>query len=146
MMISRPGVGLALFRPDPAGNDRGMRRWILISCLLTGLAVPARAEVPVPPYDAQLLRLSELLGALHYLRGLCQAADAPAWRAKMNALIASEGIDEAGRARYAGAFNRGYRTFRLTYRTCNNAATDTVKAYLDEGGKIARDLHSRYAN
>ena len=123
-----------------------MRRAVLISCLLLGFAAPAGAQAPQPPYDAQLLRLSELMGALHYLRGLCQAPDAPAWRAKMNALIASEGIDEPGRARYAGAFNRGYRTFRLTYRTCNEAAIETVKAYLDEGGKIARDLRSRYAN
>lgn len=123
-----------------------MRRLLVITCLISGFLLPARAETPQPPYDAQLLRLSELMGALHYLRGLCQAGDAAAWRAKMNALIASEGFDEAGKARYAGAFNRGYRTFSLTYRSCNAAASETVRTYLEESGKIARDLHARYGN
>jgi len=123
-----------------------MRRIFAIICLTMGLAAPAGAETPQPPYDAQLLRLSELMGALHYLRGLCGAGDAEAWRAKMNTLIASEGFDEAGKARYAGAFNRGYRTFSLTYRSCNSAASETVRAYLDEGARIARDLRARYGN
>ena len=118
----------------------------MIICLMMGLAVPAAAETPQPPYDAQLLRLSELMGALHYLRGLCGAGDAEAWRTKMNTLIASEGFDEAGKARYAGAFNRGYRTYSLTYRSCNSAASETVRAYLDEGARIAKDLRARYGN
>ena len=121
------------------------RRLILVGLVLV-LAGPARAEALAPPYEAELVRLSELMGALHYLRGLCQAPDAGAWRTKMSALIASEGFDETGRAKYAGAFNRGYRTFQQTYHNCNGDAEDTIRSYLEEGGRIARDLRSRYSN
>src|SRR4051794_22165752 len=103
-----------LVRAGAAGHCRSMRCLPPLLALLVLIGTPAAAETPTAPYEAQLLRLSELMGALHYLRGLCQAPDATAWRAKMNTLIASEGLDEAAKARYAGAFNRGYRTFRLT--------------------------------
>ncbi|CAM5763653.1 hypothetical protein LMIY3S_00884 [Labrys miyagiensis] len=97
-----------------------------------------------PPYEPQLLRLSELMGALHYLRALCGFADAPAWRDKMNALIDGQGLDQAGKERYAGAFNRGYRAYSETYRSCNEAAAKVIRAYLTESGAIIKDLDSRY--
>lgn len=108
-------------------------------------AAPPPAAAP-PPYQGQMLRLAELLGALHYLRGLCGAADASAYRERMTALIEGEAPDEARKALLAGAFNRGYRTFQQTYRSCNASADATIRAYLDEGGRIARDIGARYAN
>ena len=54
---------------------------ILAAALLAAwLAVPAHAQGPssnqqeqAAPYDDQFVRLSELLGAIHYLRNLCGA-------------------------------------------------------------------------
>ena len=102
------------------------------------------ANALAPPYEPQLLRLSELMGALHYLRALCGFADAPAWRDKMNDLIDGQGLDQAGRERYAGAFNRGYRAYSETYRSCNDAAAKVIRDYLAESGAIIKDLESRY--
>jgi uncharacterized protein (TIGR02301 family) len=118
---------------------------IIVLCLLVLLQGPAVAQTP-PSYEAQLLRLSELMGALHYLRGLCGASDAPAWRDRMSALIDGEESDLDRKAKLAGAFNRGYRTFSETYRTCNREAGETIRAYLDEGARIARDVGARYAD
>jgi uncharacterized protein (TIGR02301 family) len=106
--------------------------------------VAPQAAPQIAPYEPQLLRLSELMGALHYLRALCGFADAPAWRDKMNALIAGQGLDEAGKARYAGAFNRGYRAYSETYRSCDEASAKVIRAYLTESGTIIKDLESRY--
>ena len=36
-------------------------------------------------------------------------------------------------------FNRGYRGFQQTYRTCTPAADLVIRRYLDEGSKIAGD-------
>lgn len=121
-----------------------MRFSVVLVCI--GLAVPAAAQnsPPAPPYEAALLRLSELMGALHYLRGLCGAPEVDAWRDKMAALIASGGGDTTKRDRLAGAFNRGYRTFEQSYRTCNISAQETIRAYLAEGARIASDLTARY--
>ncbi|WGD51400.1 TIGR02301 family protein [Bradyrhizobium sp. CB1650] len=41
---------------------------ILIS---TYLATPAPAQDAAAPFDGKLQRLAEILGALHYLRGIC---------------------------------------------------------------------------
>ena len=43
-------------------------------------------------------------------------------------------------------FNRGYRGFQQTYRTCTPAADLAIRRYLDEGAKIAREITARYAN
>ena len=62
----------------------------------------------------------------------------------------------AGRCRDAGGserrdklvagFNRGYRGFQQTYRTCTPAADLVIRRYLEEGAKISRDITARYAN
>lgn len=128
---------------------RRLRSIVLAAALAlpsAGADAATAAAPPVAPYEGQLLRLSELLGALHYLRGLCGAADAPAYRQQMGELLEGEAADEQRKARLADAFNRGYRTFQQTYRTCNATARDTVRAYLEEGGRIAKDVGSRYTD
>jgi uncharacterized protein (TIGR02301 family) len=97
-----------------------------------------------PPYDEQLLRLSEILGALHYLRQLCGSGEGSLWRDEMQALIDSEARDETRKARFVDRFNRGYDSFRAVYRTCTPAATTAIDRYIDEGARIARDVAVRY--
>ena len=106
----------------------------------------AAAPVQAAPYEGPLLRLSELMGALHYLRGLCGAPDAAIWRQRMTALLDSESGDEARKSRLAGAFNRGYRTYQQTYRTCNASANAVIASYVGEGQKIARDIETRFSD
>ena len=108
---------------------------------------PARAEVAiVAPFDASLQRLAEILGALHYLRGICGANEGPKWRNEMQALMDAEAPGGDRRARMTTAFNRGYRGYQQTYRTCTPAADLVIRRYLEEGSKIAREMTARYAN
>jgi uncharacterized protein (TIGR02301 family) len=44
------------------------------------------------------------------------------------------------------SFNRGYRGFQQTYRTCTPAAGVAVRRYLEEGAKISREITARYTN
>jgi uncharacterized protein (TIGR02301 family) len=43
-------------------------------------------------------------------------------------------------------FNRSYRVFQQTYRTCTPAADLAIRRYLEEGAKIAREVTARYSN
>jgi uncharacterized protein (TIGR02301 family) len=104
----------------------------------------APVEEPPAPYEPQLLRLSEILGALTYLRDLCGADDGAKWRAQMNALMASEGASDGRKARLAGSFNQGFRGFERSYRTCTPNAELIISRYIAEGEKIAADVASRY--
>ena len=116
---------------------------LLISfCGLTA----ARAEDAAAPFDGDLQRLAEILGSLHYLRGICGTNDGPKWRNEMQALIDAETPTGDRRTRMIAAFNRGYNGFQQTYRTCTPAATVAIRRYVEEGAKISRDLTARYAN
>jgi uncharacterized protein (TIGR02301 family) len=106
-------------------------------------AVPAEPGGP-PPYDDELLRLSEILGSMHYLRILCGSNEGSLWRDQMQGLLDSEQPDSDRRARFVDRFNRGYEGFRAVYRTCTAAATEAMDRYMDEGARIARDVIARY--
>jgi uncharacterized protein (TIGR02301 family) len=120
-------------------------------------AAPAPAEIPAPapletppPYERQLLRLSEIMGALEWLTSVCgedSAAKARGqWRARMAALIESEGATTQRRERLAGSYNRGYQGYEATYRACTPNARLVITRFLDEGGRIARDIGNRYTD
>jgi len=109
---------------------------------------PAQTPAPIdtpPPYEPQLLRLSEIIGALSYLRDLCGDGDGDAFRAKFASLVETEGNTETRKDALAGAFNRGFRDYELTYRACTPTAREIVARFLDEASHIARDVANRYA-
>jgi uncharacterized protein (TIGR02301 family) len=125
-----------------------LRRLLTAASIALALAgAAARAEVAaVAPFDASLQRLAEILGALHYLRSICGANEGPKWRNEMQALMDAEAPGGDRRARMTAAFNRGYRGYQQTYRTCTPAADLVIRRYLEEGSKIAREMTARYAN
>lgn len=107
---------------------------------------PARAQDGAAPFDADLQRFAEILGTLHYLRGICGSNEGAKWRNEMQALIDAETPAGERRTRLIAGFNRGYNGFQQTYRTCTPAAKVAIRRYLEEGSKISRDLTARYAN
>jgi uncharacterized protein (TIGR02301 family) len=123
------------------------RLLILASMLLVLFAGPLRADENTPaPFDNDLMRLAEILGALQFLRGVRGAIDGQKWRNEMQALVDAEAPAGERRRKMIASFNRGYRGFQQTYRTCTPAANLAIRRYLEEGAKISRDITARYAN
>jgi uncharacterized protein (TIGR02301 family) len=121
-----------------------LRRFLFLTLLsLATASVPARAQAP---FDANLQRLVEIMGALHYLRSICGANEGQKWRTEAQALIDAEAASGDRRSRMVASFNRGYRGFQQSYRTCTPAADLVIRRYLEEGSKIAREVTARYAN
>ena len=127
-----------------------LRVLTILALALCPAAGPARAQMAAPqaavPYDHDLQRLSEILGALHFLRGICGSNEGQKWRNEAQALIDAEAPSGNRREQMVASFNRGYRGFQQTYRNCTPAADIVVHRYLEEGAKIARDITARYAN
>ena len=115
---------------------------IALSCLGGGV----RAQEAAAPFDGELQRFAEILGTLHYLRGICGSNEGGKWRNEMQALLDAETPSGDRRARMIAGFNRGYNGFQQTYRTCTPAAVVAIRRYIEEGSKISRDLTARYAN
>jgi len=105
---------------------------------------PTPAPQPLPsddkPYDTQLFRLAEILGTLHYLRELCGANEGQVWREQMRELASSEGTSALRRAKLVESFNRGYRDYSRTYRTCTQPALVAIQRFMDQASTISDGL------
>lgn len=138
----------------PAPAQRKDHRPSVKPAVATPAATPAPPPASPPattaqppetkPYDTQLMRLSEILGALTYLRDLCGDKDADAWRGRMQALLDAEGSPQVRKDRLAGAYNRGIEGYSLSYRTCTPNAHAVIDRFLLEGERIAKEVENRY--
>ncbi len=112
----------------------------------TAPATTAPAAQQPAPYDADLQRLAEILGALHFLRGICGSNEGQKWRNEAQALIDAEAPSGDRHDQMVASFNRGYRGFQQSYHSCTPAAAVVIRRYLTEGAHIAREITARYAN
>ena len=117
----------------------------LAAALMSALLLPSVAGAQEnPPYQASLLRLTEILGALHYLRPLCGAAEDGVWRQQMEALLTAEAPPASRKAEMVTQFNRGYAGFATTYRSCTPSAIAAIDRYVAEGARLTQELITRY--
>jgi uncharacterized protein (TIGR02301 family) len=127
----------------PMRQRRAIVRSAAFALAATIGAWPLAAQGPAidgKPYDTKLLRLAEILGAVHYLRELCGANEGQIWRNRMQELIESEGAAAQRRARLSTRFNNGYRSYSRTYQTCTPSAQTAVARFLAEGAKLSDEL------
>lgn len=134
------------------------QRALLLLAVLFAFDVRAQGEsvVTVPPaldtekptpYDDRLGRLSEIVGAVHYLRNLCNASGEVEWRQSLQALLDAETKEEPKRrAKLTAAYNRGYRSFAAVYTSCTPAALRAEENYRNEGATLATEITARYGN
>jgi uncharacterized protein (TIGR02301 family) len=104
-------------------------------------AAPSGLDDPdARSYDAQIYRLSEIIGAVHYLRELCGADEGQRWRNEMRQLLSAEGTSALRRAKLVDSFNKGYRGYARTYRTCTRPALQAIRRFMRQGAEIADAL------
>lgn len=118
-----------------------MRPFALALVLLLAIT-PAQAIDP--PYEPEMERLAEILGSLYFLQPLCRGGTVD-WRAEMADLIALDEPDEDRSQRLAGAFNDGYEAYARLHRACTDSAHAALTRLLVEAERLARDIHTRFA-
>ena len=131
---------------ENSGIPMTCRLFAIVAVALALTVQAAPAQVPSSALEDSLARLSEILGALHYLRGVCDSGEGNRWRNEMQALLDAEGTTPERKARMVAGFNRCFRGFQQTYRTCTPAAATATKRYLEEGTKLSREVTARYSN
>lgn len=107
---------------------------------------PKEVEEVPPPYEGEMSRIAEILGALHYLRPLCGAPDQNRWRDEMQSLITAEQPPGPRRDRMIASFNRSYNAYEQTYRSCTPSADLAIKRFVEEGAKLSREIATKYGN
>ena len=97
-----------------------------------------------PAYNSQMRRLAEILGAIHYLRELCDAREGSLWRDQMENIITNEEPSPERKADLISRFNRGYRTYREIYRECTPTAIEAINLYMRQGTRLAGEIPNRF--
>lgn len=118
---------------------------VVIVSLACAAGAPSARAAEGRPYDDKLLRLSEILGAIHYLRELCGANEGQYWRERMRDLMEAEGSSALRKARLTRAFNQGYRSYSRTYNTCSPSAQTAVTRFIGEGAELSDNLLKSFA-
>lgn len=119
-----------------------LRRWVALGAALATMSVmcPVARAVENKPYDDRLFRLAEILGAVHYLRELCNSNEGQFWRERMKEIIDAEGSSASRRAKLTRSFNQGYRSYSRTYITCTQSAQTAIARFLAEGAQLSDAL------
>src|SRR3974377_1261778 len=118
---------------------------LILACVLGPARAENTADAPAP-FDGDLQRLAEILGTLHYLRGICGSNEGGKWRNEMQALIDAETPTGAPRARMIAGFNASINGHHTPPAPCPPPPIVAIRRYIEEGSKISRDLTARYAN
>jgi uncharacterized protein (TIGR02301 family) len=129
-----------MVRSGPGAGSRNRKCAIIGAAALGLLAACPSVAQEARGYDDKLLRLSEILGAVHYLRELCGADEGQLWRDRMRDLIDAEGSSALRRARLTRSFNKGYQGYSRTYRTCTSSAQTAINRFLGEATQLADGL------
>ena len=145
--VVKDSVGRQLLRVQPVTErwqfriERRLPRLALV-CLfaLASTSAVAQTAQDQRPYDDKLLRLSEILGAVHFLRELCGGSDGMLWRDRMVELMDAEASSALRRVRLTRAFNSGYRSYSRTYTSCTATAQGAIAKFMAEGADIADAL------
>jgi uncharacterized protein (TIGR02301 family) len=150
--------------PSPLAKPVALIVSILVASALAAGPVEAKkkrsAKAPPPasaqeqgaappeqePYRPEVTRLALILGALTYLDELCSKRQGTDWRASMTALLEAQARSDLDKDLMAGAFNRGYRGYQLSYRACTVNARTAIVRFLAEGKRIAHDVVDRYGS
>jgi uncharacterized protein (TIGR02301 family) len=141
VVLRRPGsAGEGGFMAMAGSVSLRIAAAALLAFAAMGSAHAQGSAVDTRPYDDKLLRLSEILGAVHYLRELCGANDGQAWRDRMRELMDFEGSTALRRAKLTRSFNNGYRSYSRTYSSCSSSAQTAINRFLTEGADIADNL------
>ncbi len=129
-------AGLALLLVASAAHAQEPRSSRSESQQATASLKPGDAK----PYDEKLVRLSEILGAVHYLRELCGQSDGQQWRDRMREILDADGGSALRKAMLTRGFNNGYRSYGRTYQSCTPTAQSAISRFLAEGAQIADGL------
>ncbi len=97
-------------------------------------------------YQSQLLRLAEILGTLHHLRGQCFESERQAWRDEMMELIRLEDPSSDRKEQLIRRFNETYAKARRDYPQCTRAASLEAERLAREGAVLSETAANSISN
>jgi uncharacterized protein (TIGR02301 family) len=91
-------------------------------------------------YQSQLIRISEILGELHHLRGSCVSGEHQLWRDNMMELVRLEEPSPARKNTMVSKFNQAYERSKKRYPKCGRQLRDRAHILATEGADLSNTL------
>jgi uncharacterized protein (TIGR02301 family) len=122
---------------------KALRLLICLGAVMAPLGAGAQEATPTlkrgqgESTEARLMQLSQILGALHYVRKLCAPSDGDFWRDRMMEMIRLEKPSVAEREQLIQQFNVGYDDATSRFPTCTADARSFASDTAKQGEKVA---------
>ena len=115
-------------------------RLCVFAMLALGMASPSFGQSLSATNQSKLLQLSEILGAVHHLRALCNPQESQTWRKSMIDLIKSQDAPEWLADQMIERFNQGFYREQKAYPVCTEASERRSVSLANQGSRLARNL------
>lgn len=113
-----------------------------VGLLLSGAAIAQGAGTD---YQSRVYRLSEILGALHAVRPVCEPSEELHWRDRMQEMMRLERPTSEQKLEMINRFNAGYEAGRR-FSVCTDAARVFAANQAREGEQLSRALAAAAGN
>ena len=111
---------------------------VLLALCLTGPPLSSAQALP-----REMMRLAEVLGAVHYLRPLCGSHEGQKWRNQMIRMLDSVPTSGDEKQVLISHFNIFYYRYRDAYPHCTRHAVKDANRLVSEGQRLAEALARR---
>lgn len=119
-------------------------RYRIFACFVFSIAFApfqgAAAQEDFLRYQQQLLRMAEILGGVHHLRGTCDDSESQAWRGRMLRLIDIEQPSQSLRNQMIERFNIYYEEQKRRFPKCGNKSAEEAARLAREGENLALQM------
>lgn len=115
---------------------------VLALVLLAVMAQPADAQSR--KLERRLVRISEVMGALHYLRGACYRPERTQWRSQFDLLLKQYRPQIALRNQMTDAFHGSYVYHQRNFNGCNGNTAAEASILAEEGERLSRKLANMF--
>ncbi len=112
---------------------------LILAVLLVAPSV-AWSQSDYARHQTRLVRIAEIMGGLHYLRGICDKENNQVWRGNMLRLLDLEQPPQDVRERMVSRFNSYFDREKRSYSTCNRKTTREIKRLAGEGQQLTSEL------
>ena len=125
-----------------------LRRMCVALAALVALALPhyVQGQEDFMVYRGQLLRMAEILGGVHHLRGSCDQSEDQAWRERMLRLIEIEQPSQQLRDQMIERFNATYEAQKRRFPNCDNSSAQEAARLAREGQNLALQMARQFDN
>lgn len=112
--------------------------------LAIALGLPEYAHAQTSGQRRQMVKIAEVMGGLHHVRGACYPPEREEWRISFYRMLDLQKPDEYFRKNLVGAFQQSYAEHRARYPVCDQSAAARAAKLAERGERLAQELMIEY--